>query len=218
MVMARTLEASGRRRYDRDSLEFGRVVNLSDAVFAIALTLLVLNLEVPDVPAGELAGALGDQTPQLIAFALAFLLVANVWWLHHKICAALGWFEPGMIAVNVVGLAGVALVPFPTSLVGAAPSSRAAVLPFIGLFLLLSALWLVFALRAHAVGAWRRPLPPQLFPWMVTDWLASLAALVLALLVTLWQPVAGLVVLAVASGLVELTMGRLGPTERKMWF
>ncbi len=36
--------------YDRDSLEFHRVINLSDAVFAIAMTLLVLTIDIPDVP------------------------------------------------------------------------------------------------------------------------------------------------------------------------
>jgi uncharacterized membrane protein len=216
--MTRTLEALSPRRYTRDSLEFGRVVNLSDAVFAIALTLLVLNLEVPDVPARELGEALADQWPHLLAFALAFLLVANVWWQHHKICAVLDFFEPGMIALNVVCLAGVALAPFPTSLVGTAPGTRAAVLPFIALFMVLSMLWLALVLRAHAVGAWRSPMPAHVYPWLIADWLASIAALGVALLVAVAAPVAGLVVLAVASSVVALTMGRLGPTERRAWF
>jgi uncharacterized membrane protein len=216
--MTRPLETPAPRRYARDSLEFGRVVNLSDAVFAIALTLLVLNLEVPDVPDQELGEALWDQWPHLLAFALAFLLVANVWWQHHKICAVLDWFDPGMIALNVACLAGVALAPFPTSLVGAAPDTRAAVLPFIALFMILSMLWLALVLRAHAVGAWRIPMPPHLYPWLIADWLASIAALGVALLVALAAPIAGLVVLAVASSVVTLAMSRLGPAERKDWF
>jgi uncharacterized membrane protein len=216
--MSRSADAPAPRRYDRDSLEFGRVVNLSDAVFAIALTLLVLTLEVPDVPAAELGGALWDQWPHRGAFALAFLLVANVWWQHHKICAVLEWFEPGMIALNVVCLAGVALVPFPTSLVGAEPGTRAAVLPFIGLFVLLSALWLALVVRAHVVGAWRTPMPAHLFPWLIGDWLASIAALVVALVAAFAAPIVGLVVLGVASSAVAMVMGRLGPAERKAWF
>jgi uncharacterized membrane protein len=141
-----------------------------------------------------------------------------VWWQHHKICAVLGWFEPGMIALNVVGLAGVALVPFPTSLIGATPGTRAAVLPFIALFILLSALWLALVVRAHAVGAWRVPMPGHVYRWLIADWLASIGALGVALVAALVAPIAGLVALAVASTVVTVTMGQLGPAERKAWF
>jgi uncharacterized membrane protein len=205
------------RRYNRSSTEFGRVINLSDGIFAIALTLLVLDLVVPDVAADQLGGALQDLVPSLIAFSLAFGLVANIWWLHHKVFAALEVIEPGLIAINVVGLAGVALVPFPTSLVGNHPTERAAVVPFIGLFLALSTVWLLFVLRAHHVAAWRRPLPSSTFRWILVEWGASLAALVIALLIALvFAPVA-LVVLALGSVLATAATGRVGP-ERSGWF
>jgi uncharacterized membrane protein len=205
------------RRYHRDSLEFGRVANLSDGLFAIALTLLVLDLVVPDVGPGDIVAALGDLVPSLIAFVLAFGLVANIWWLHHKVFAALAVVEPGMIAINVLGLAGVALVPFPTSLVGNHPTERAAVVAFIGLFLALSMVWLLFVLRAHQVGAWRRPLPSSTFRWLLLEWIANLAALVVALLVALVHAPAALVVLAVGSGVATAATGRIGP-ERSGWF
>lgn len=199
-------------------MEFTRVVNLSDAVFAIALTLLVLNLEVPRVPAGELAGALADQTSAFVAFALAFFLVANIWWQHHRIFAVLDFLEPGLIAINMVILAGVALVPFPTSLVGASPNERAAVVCFIGLFAALTLVWLGLILRAQAMGAWRRPLPRHLLRWLLGDWLASSGAMAVALIATIWSPVAGLVVLATGSSITSLGMGRIGPPERRHWF
>jgi uncharacterized membrane protein len=205
------------RRYGRDTTEFGRVVNLSDGIFAIALTLLVLDLVVPDVAADELGGALRDLVPSLVAFALGFGLVANIWWLHHKVVAALATVEPGMIVINIVGLAGVALVPLPTSLVGNHPDERAAVIPFIALFLALSSVWLLFVLRAHHVGAWRRPLPAATFRWLVLEWGASLAALVVALLVALVHPLAALVILAVGSGVATTATSRFGP-ERSEWF
>jgi uncharacterized membrane protein len=140
------LQPASAHRYDRESVEFGRVLNLSDGVFAIALTLLVLTLDSLDIVA-------------LVTFALAFFLVANVWWQHHRICAQLAWIEPGMIAINLGLLAGVALVPFPTSLVGADPASRAAVLPFLGLFAVLSLLSITMILRAQHLAVWRRPFP-----------------------------------------------------------
>ncbi|MCC5951007.1 MAG: DUF1211 domain-containing protein [Acidimicrobiia bacterium] len=205
------------RSYDRDSIEFGRIANLSDGVFAIALTLLVLNLIAPGVPADELSSMWRDLVPSLIAFALAFGLVANIWWLHHKVFATLDRIEAGMIAINIVGLAGVVLVPLPTSLVGEHPDERAAVLPFLGLFLVLSAVWLLFVVRANQVNAWGRPLPASTFRWLVVDWGVSLIAVVLAIVVALVSPVAALVVLPIASGLATVGSSRSGP-ERSDWF
>jgi uncharacterized membrane protein len=205
------------RRYGRDTTEFGRVVNLSDGIFAIALTLLVLDLMVPDVPGDELGAAWRDLVPSLIAFALAFGLVANIWWLHHKVFAALASVEPGMIAINVVGLAGVALVPFPTNLLGNHPSEQAAALPFIGLFAILSAVWLLFVLRAHQVGAWRRPLDAATFRWLLLDWGATIATLLVALLVAVLHPLGALVLVTVGSLVVTISSGRFGP-ERTGWF
>lgn len=206
------------RCYARDTVEFGRVVNLADAVFAIALTLLVLNLDAPDVARGELAGALARQVPQLVTFGLAFLLIANVWRLHHRIFAALAWVEPGLIGLNLAVLAGVALVPFPTSLVGAAPNSRAAVLPFIGVFAAISALCWALILRARRLRAWRRPLPETLFRWVRADWLANIGVHGACLVVAVWAPLAGLGLLAVTSMVVGLAMGHLAPAVRRDWF
>ena len=118
---------------------------------------------------------------------------------HHRIVAQLAWLEPGLIVVNLGLLAGVALVPFPTSLIGADPGARDAVLPFIGLFALQSVLSIAFILRAHRLGAWQRALPDQLFRWVMIDWGANLAVLLACLAVALWVPLAGLLLLVVGS-------------------
>lgn len=49
---------------------------------------------------------------------LAFALVANLWWQHHKLMALFQFVEPGMVGIVLALLGGVALVPYPTSLVG----------------------------------------------------------------------------------------------------
>ncbi|MGM0819568.1 MAG: TMEM175 family protein, partial [Actinomycetota bacterium] len=74
----------GRRgRYSRGSVEFSRIANLSDALFAIAMTLLVLRIEAPDAEGDALAGAVIAQWPQLLAFVISFAVVAHFWWVHH---------------------------------------------------------------------------------------------------------------------------------------
>jgi uncharacterized membrane protein len=209
----RTVRAApgGARRYLRDSQEFNRVVNLSDAVFAIAMTLLVLSLEVPRVPGEQLAAALLDQFPQLIAFVLSFALIANLWWLHHEIIGLVDWLEPWMIAINLALLGAVALVPFPTNLVGQNPTARAAVVLFIAVYLLLALLFFGLMLRIRALGAWGGPPPSGLFMWW-GDWVVNIVMMVIALIVAFWAPVAGLVVLVLSSTVTGIAHAWLAPS------
>jgi uncharacterized membrane protein len=208
---------SGSRRHGLGTSEFSRVANLSDAVFAIAMTLLVLTLDVPRVPPDRLAEALVDRIPQLIAFVVSFALVANIWWAHHKHMALLGSLEPGLIVINLAFLGGVALVPFPTALIGGSPTAHAAVLPFIALFIVLLFLFLLLILRSHAVAAWRRPLPDELFPWVRGLWILSLAGMVLAFLIALWVPVAGLIAAALNGAVVGVVMDLVAPPAYRKW-
>jgi uncharacterized membrane protein len=204
-------------RYARDTIEFTRVTNLSDAVFAIAMTLLVLTLDVPQVAASLLADALLDRLPQLIAFVLAFALVANIWWAHHKLVARIAAYERGLIALTLALLGAVALVPFPTALIGNAPAEQAAALPFIGLFVVILALYLLMFVRAQQVGAWREPVPDGLFGWLVGYWLASIGGMMLALVVAIWMPIGGLVIAALSGTAVALVVARLAPPAYREW-
>lgn len=76
--------------YARDTLEFTRVASLSDAVLAIALTLLVFILDASAVSLDRISGVLIDQRGPLIAFELSFAMIANFWWIHHRFFSNLG--------------------------------------------------------------------------------------------------------------------------------
>jgi uncharacterized membrane protein len=206
-----------RRRYGRDTLEFSRVVNLSDGVFAIAMTLLVLTLDVPDPRSSDLAAALVDRVPQFVAFVLSFLLVANIWWAHHKFFSLLERVEPGIMVLTLASLGAVALVPFPTSLIGNIPGDRAAVIPFIALFTLLIVLQLGLVMRARAVRAYRWHLPPTIYPWVVATWAAAALINVLALSIAFFHPVAGLVIAAASGTVVGVGTGLLAPKGYDEW-
>ncbi len=183
-------------RYDRDSPEFARVANLSDGVFAIAMTLMVFTLDTPDLSSGGLAAALLNQLPQLVAFVLAFALVANLWWQHHKLVAQFRSVETGMVTIMLTLLGAVALVPFPTSLVGNAPTDPVAVLTFIATFVVLSLLFLLLVWRARRVGAFVEAVTDSLYHWMIGQWVSGIVVLLVAASITLWQPAAGLGILA----------------------
>lgn len=186
------------RRYSWETPEFARVANLSDAVFAIAMTLLVLTLDIPAVGGTDLGAALIEQLPQFIAFVLSFALVAILWWHHHRFFEMLGLLDAGLIVLNLVLLGAVVLVPFPTNLVGNSPDSRVAVVFFISLFAVVSILYLLMTVRAHALNAWRHALSLRHFYWLLGNWSSGIAVELLALILAFWYPVVGLTVLAVS--------------------
>ncbi len=204
-------------RYPESSPGFGRVVNLSDGVFAIALTLLVLTLDVPATDPAQLGRALLQDAQQLAVVALSFMLVANLWWFHHKIVALLAAFETGMIAINLILLGLVALVPFPTNLVGRAPTSQAAVLPLLAVFTLLSLTYLALLLRAQHVRAWRVDVPGGLFRWVVLGWGGQLAGMALAMMLAVWMPIAGLVVALLTGTIVSVVLSFVAPPGYTKW-
>jgi uncharacterized membrane protein len=73
--------------HERGGKELERVALFSDAVFAIAITLLVLELKVPESEAVRLAGGLGKalihEIPRFFAFFISFAVIGNYWMLHH---------------------------------------------------------------------------------------------------------------------------------------
>jgi uncharacterized membrane protein len=102
-------------------LEFDRVAAFNDAVFAIALTLLVLDLHLPHLhdpkSVSDFVHALGNIVPDLISFAIAFSIIGQNWIRQHRFYAGLGAVDSRFLALNVVYLACIALVPFPTSVI-----------------------------------------------------------------------------------------------------
>lgn len=89
----------------------------SDAVFAIAITLLVLDLEVPSPEGGPLAEQLREQWPGYVAYALSFGTVGIIWLNHHLQFERLERTDHWVLVLNLVLLFAVAAVPFPTAIV-----------------------------------------------------------------------------------------------------
>lgn len=110
------------RRYPRGTDEFTRVLAFSDALFAIAMTLLVVGIEVPDLTAhnsvGELAEVLHDDLGSFISFLISFAVIGRYWVAHHGFCSRLAAIDGGQIGINLVYLMFIAFLPFPTGLLG----------------------------------------------------------------------------------------------------
>jgi uncharacterized membrane protein len=96
--------------------DLGRIVAFTDGVMAVAITLLVLNIEVPTVPEDELDDALVDLIPSLIAYLLAFALVGRFWIIHHRLFETLRAFDSRLMTLNLAFLSLIVLVPFAANL------------------------------------------------------------------------------------------------------
>lgn len=101
-----------------------RLVAFSDGVFAIAITLLVLSLEVPRVPDKKLGEALSDIGPQLFTYALSFVVIGAYWMGHHRMFRSLQRTNQALIWLNLLVLGLVALLPFPTEILGKYADAR----------------------------------------------------------------------------------------------
>ena len=109
-----------------------RMEAFSDAVFAIIITLLVLEIKVPHLEhhasVSELADALWGLMPKIVSWVISFLFIAVMWLHHHNLLLMATQADYGMLWINNLLLMTASFVPFPTALAGEYPNNRLAVL------------------------------------------------------------------------------------------
>ncbi|WP_371403992.1 TMEM175 family protein [Kribbella sp. NBC_00662] len=105
-----------------------RLVLFTDAVVAIAITLLVLPLVdlVPEVRAegGDAVSVVTDHWQEIFTFLLSFVVIANFWLGHHRLFEHVRVYNTAMIRLNLLWLLTIVVLPFPTEIIGAFPSGR----------------------------------------------------------------------------------------------
>jgi uncharacterized membrane protein len=103
-------------------LALDRLVFFSDAVFAIAITLLVLDIHVPNLPhvvsIEDSWRAFAELTPSFFAFALSFLVIGRFWMGHHERFRSLRHFDARLMWPNMIYLLAIAFMPFATAFLG----------------------------------------------------------------------------------------------------
>jgi uncharacterized membrane protein len=99
-----------------------RIETLVDGIFAISMTLLVLSIGIPDIPAGLSEAAFQQQiaslAPKIGIYALSFWILSFFWRVNHQQFYFIKRSNPTLITINVIWLLFVALLPFSTSLMG----------------------------------------------------------------------------------------------------
>ena len=111
-----------------NKLSFDRVVNFSDAVMAIVLTILVLELKIPVVDPHDLPHHLIEMKPEFAGFITSFIMVSILWLQHHKLFRLISDYNTGLLVLNLIFLLCVCFIPFPSGLVCKYPDSKISVI------------------------------------------------------------------------------------------
>jgi uncharacterized membrane protein len=197
----------------------GRIEAFSDGVFAIVVTLLVLDLKEPEHGPGELLDGLARQWPAYLGYFASFLFVAVIWLNHHQAFVAIRRVDKGVNLANLALLFTTALIPFPTAVLSRAlitgvdsADARTAVALYAGIATAMCASWLLLYDQVHR----RRGvlveagIDQQAFGANRIRAVAGIVAYVMAGLIgALWLPAAALVVFAVMPVFYALTTGRI---------
>jgi uncharacterized membrane protein len=143
-----------------DQLAAHRLAAYSDAVFAVIVTVMVLELKAPDAPAFS---ALWPLWPTAISYAVSYLFIAIIWINHHYLMRLVGPPTLGLIWVNFLHLFLVSLLPFATAWVARTRLAASPVACYAALFVCIDIAYNVFerqilarAEAAHVSGRTRR--------------------------------------------------------------
>jgi uncharacterized membrane protein len=114
------MSATGSQRpREENEIEFSRIVAFSDGVFAIAITLLVLNISVPEHIRGhDLTTALWAERQDLLAYALSFAVIGRFWIVHHRFFGDVTGFDGRLLGLNLFYLSWIVLIPFSSQVLG----------------------------------------------------------------------------------------------------
>lgn len=148
-------------RFKQGEMRLGRIEAFSDGVFAIVVTLLVLELKVPvlkdHASTSELAHHLVELAPKFLSWLISFIIVCKFWLNHHQFLGLARHADYAMVWLNSIFLMGQSFIPFPTALMGEYPTNRLAVSLFGCVFALNTLLFI--ALNRYIV---RNLLKPEL--------------------------------------------------------
>jgi uncharacterized membrane protein len=194
-------------------LRTARLEAYSDGVFAIASTLLILDIAVPAGSNEDLLRAVGDQWPSYLAYIVSFSTIGVVWLAHSAITEYLDRADSVLIRLNLLLLLVVAFLPFPTHLVaeyvGTDRAERVAVTIY-GLNLLIAAglvsvLWR-YSVREHLVRPDAKDEEVQLLTKRLTP---GLLGYVLAIVLGLFLPIVAVWVYLIIAVYIIVPVGSI---------
>lgn len=138
--------------------ETARIEAFSDGVFAIAVTLLILEVKIPGAGAGPLSRLLLQQWPSYVAFVLSFSFIGIMWINHHRLFNHIRRSSDMLMILNLLLLLGVSAIPFPTAVLAIhlrGPDARLAAVLYNGVYVVVAIFFNIlwrYALSHHLIG------------------------------------------------------------------
>jgi len=199
----------------QSEVDTGRLEAFSDGVFAIAITLLIIQVGVKE-QGGSLTYRLAEQWPSYVSYVVSFAVIGIIWLNHHQIFRHIRVADHGLVVLNLALLLLVSFIPFPTKVIGDELGSgsyddqRTAALfyglTFVAVSLAFTALWMWAASRRRLI----EPNTPQpLVDARTRRYLLGIPAYPVATLVAIWSPYGALTLYGVITLLGLLPIGRL---------
>lgn len=152
---------------EKDEMGMERLVFFSDAVFAIAITLLALEIRLPvditHASNSELLQSLFSIWPKYLGYMISFLSIGNFWVIHHRQYRYIERYDTRLMFINLLVLMSVAFIPFTTAVISENGNRTATILYALSASVvgLLSTLLWVYA------STKRRLVPPDMEPAVV---------------------------------------------------
>jgi uncharacterized membrane protein len=151
-------------------LNLHRLAALTDGVFAIVMTLLVLEISIPEIAPSsvhvELSRRLLELWPKLLSYGISFIILGAFWYLHHQAFHYIKRSDSGLTWLNILFLMFIALIPFSTALFGSYGTEQLPLIIYASNLLLANVLR--FLLWTYATGKYRladRDISPRLLKW-----------------------------------------------------
>lgn len=176
-----------------DAGDTDRTEYFSDAIIAIAATLLVVDLKPPrseNLTGATLWDALAHDSPNFVAFAVSFVFIGIAWAAHHDMFRYIRRTNHVLLILNLIFLMAIALQPFSTALIAehyGKPDERAAALVYYGILLAVSLSYNAVWWYAVQSGLVSDDLDPQLLRRLSLEHIAAPVLHAVALVVAMWS-------------------------------
>jgi uncharacterized membrane protein len=197
-----------------------RLETFADGVFAIAATLLILNVDAQvseDLP--DLGGRLLDIWPSYVAYAVTFFTIGIVWVNHHTVMSQIDRADRMFLFLNVAFLMFVAFAPFPTRLIAEhirGEGARAATLTYgitlVLMAVLFNALWLYASAGARLL---RADHDPKVVLGITRSYALGPVTYLVATLISIISPTVGVILFAAITALYILESSVFGRTKQR---